>query len=130
MKKLTISLVAVLLALTSCQSRIPEFSAESSTVSASEATPAGNFEDPFPVSSLTGKSYEELLADPIKALTAGSVTGLRLIPYKALGSANGLLPALMLDAVCVDGNQTGRLVAFSKELTGEDGFEALIGGTI
>jgi stage II sporulation protein GA (sporulation sigma-E factor processing peptidase) len=73
---------------------------------------------------------EELLADPIKALTAGSVTGLRLIPYKALGSANGLLPALMLDAVCVDGNQAGRLVAFSKELTGEDGFEALIGGTI
>lgn len=63
MKKLTLSLVAMLLALTSCQSRIPEFSAESSTVSASEATPVGNFEDPFPVSSLTGKSHEELLAE-------------------------------------------------------------------
>lgn len=63
MKKMTLVLVAVLLALTSCQSRIPEFSAESSTVSASVATPAGNFEDPFPVSSLTGKSHEELLAE-------------------------------------------------------------------
>ncbi len=63
MKKMTLVLVAVLLVLTSCQSRIPEVSTESSTVSASEATPTGNFEDPFPVSSLTGKSHEDLLAE-------------------------------------------------------------------
>ena len=63
MKKLTLVLVAVLLVLTSCQSRIPEVSTESSTPSTPEAPPTGNFEEPFPVSSLTGKSHEDLLAE-------------------------------------------------------------------
>ena len=72
---------------------------------------------------------EEMLSDPVKALMYSSVTGLRLIPYKALGKSNGLLPAVMMDEVRINGKTAGRLVAFSPELTGEDGFEALTGGT-
>lgn len=72
----------------------------------------------------------EALADPVKVLTESKITGLRLIPYKALGRPNGLLPALMLDEVRVDGKPAGRLVAFSPEITGEDGFEALTGGSL
>jgi stage II sporulation protein GA (sporulation sigma-E factor processing peptidase) len=72
----------------------------------------------------------EALTDPVKAITESKVTGLRLIPYKALGSTNGLLPALMLDEVRIDGKPAGRLVAFSPEVTGEDGFEALTGGVL
>lgn len=63
MKKIVLAILALVLLLTSCQSRVPEVSTESSTVSTSEAPPKGNFEDPFPVSSLTGKSHEDLLAE-------------------------------------------------------------------
>ena len=73
---------------------------------------------------------EETLSDPVKAVTDSGVRGLRLIPYKALGKAKGLLPALILDDVRVNGRKTGRLVAFSPEITGEDGFEALTGGAL
>ena len=73
---------------------------------------------------------EDALSDPVKAVTESGITGLRLIPYKALGKSQGLLPALMLDEVRIDGKPAGRLVAFSKEITGEDGFEALTGGTV
>ena len=71
---------------------------------------------------------EEMLSDPVSAVADCGVRGLRLIPYKALGRANGLLPAMMLDEVRIDGRASGRLVAFSPEITGEDGFEALTGG--
>jgi stage II sporulation protein GA (sporulation sigma-E factor processing peptidase) len=71
---------------------------------------------------------EEVLSDPVRSVAHGGVRGLRLIPYKALGKTGGMLPALMLDDVRIDGREGGRLVAFSPEITGEDGFEALIGG--
>ena len=71
---------------------------------------------------------EEMLSDPVRAVSACGIRGLRLIPYKAVGRAGGLLPAMMLDEVRIDGRPAGRLVAFSPEITGEDGFEALTGG--
>ena len=69
---------------------------------------------------------EEALSDPVKAVTEWA--GLRLIPYRALGRSRGLLPAIVLEDVRLDGEPVGRLVAFSNEISGEDGFEALTGG--
>ena len=69
---------------------------------------------------------EAALSDPVKAVSEAA--GLRLIPYRALGRSRGLLPAMMLEDVRLDGEPVGRLVAFSNEISGEDGFEALTGG--
>jgi hypothetical protein len=40
-----------------------------------------------------------------------------------------MLAAVKADEVRIDGRKVGTLVAFSPEITGRDGFEALTGGT-
>lgn len=73
---------------------------------------------------------EDALANPVGILEKGEHPGLRLIPYRSLGQRCGLLAALPLDEVRIDGKTAGRLVAFSPELRGQEGFEALTGGTV
>jgi sigma-E processing peptidase SpoIIGA len=70
----------------------------------------------------------EELKDPVSLLASRQIPGLRLIPYRAVGSG-GMLAAVKADEVRIDGRKVGTLVAFSPEITGRDGFEALTGGT-
>ena len=69
------------------------------------------------------------LADPVGTLASGILPGLRLIPYRAVGVAGGMLLAIRMEGVRI-GNRTGeQLVAFAPEGLGGDGtYRALTGG--
>lgn len=74
---------------------------------------------------LTGLTQAQIKS-PLETL--GSIPGLRLIPYKAVGSS-GFLLALKLDDVRVGTQKGSRVVAFAPEgLSGR--YEALTGGSI
>ena len=73
---------------------------------------------------LTGLTAEQL-RKPLQTL--GTIPGLRLIPYKAVGSS-GFLLALKLPKVRIGNWKGGYTVAFSPE--GLEGLDALIGGSV
>lgn len=78
--------------------------------------------------SLVGLS-KAMLADPVDTLARGRIPGLRLIPYRTVGQGNGMLLALRMDGVWLNGKPTGTLVAFAPEgLDREGTFQALAGG--
>ena len=71
------------------------------------------------------------LSDPIGTLTAAKIPGLRLIPYRTVGQGNGMLLALRLDSVSIDGKNAGTLAAFAPEGLDQEGtFQALAGGMV
>lgn len=76
---------------------------------------------------LTGLTAAQLRS-PVETVASGVLPGLRLVPYRAVGSS-GMLAALRLDGVWIDGKPAGRLAAFTPEgLDGRDAFQALTGG--
>ena len=76
---------------------------------------------------LTGLT-ENALADPVSAISNSDIPGLRLLPCKTAGSS-GLLLALRMDRMVVDGQKSHGIVAFSPMRIGRDeGYEALTGG--
>ncbi len=71
------------------------------------------------------------LADPITTAESGLISGLRLIPYRAVGQPCGMLLAYCFDEVKIDGKQAGNLVAFAPDRIGNDGaYQALTGGVL
>lgn len=69
------------------------------------------------------------LSDPITTAASGCISGLRLIPYRAVGQPCGMLLAYCFDEVRIDGKLTGKLVAFAPDRIGSDGaYQALTGG--
>ncbi len=77
---------------------------------------------------LTGLTREQL-RKPIESI--GSIPGLRLIPYKTIGSGNGFLLGLRLKQVRIGSRCGSRVVAFAPECVGAEGaYQALAGGTI
>lgn len=69
------------------------------------------------------------LQDPVGTLTSGTLPGVRLIPYRAVGQTGGLLLGLRMERVKVDGRIVSPLVAFAPGPIGtEDGYQALAGG--
>lgn len=71
------------------------------------------------------------LADPVGTLASGAVPGLRLIPYRAVGSPSGLLLAAKLERVIINGEPAGRIVAFAPQQIGsKEKFQALTGGMV
>ena len=69
------------------------------------------------------------LADPAGTVASGVIPGLRLIPYRAVGMAGGMLVALRLEQVRIGKWQGSALVAFAPEGLGGDGnYRALTGG--
>lgn len=75
---------------------------------------------------LTGLTAQQL-KKPLE--TMGTIPGLRLIPYKAVGSS-GFLLAMKLPKVRIGKRQGSCVVAFAPEgLEKGSGFEALIGGS-
>lgn len=77
---------------------------------------------------LTGLTAEQL-KHPLETMTASPLPGLRLIPYRAVGSENGLLLAMRFPAVRVGGRTRSGIVAFAPQQFGED-YQALMGGNV
>ena len=77
---------------------------------------------------LTGLSAQQL-KHPAETLCSGILPGLRLIPYKTIGNASGLLLAIKLKDVKIGTWKGNSLVAFAPETIG-NGYEALAGGII
>ena len=74
---------------------------------------------------------DEAIRDPVGAVGGGKIKGARLIPYRSVGKGNGMLLGLQLDAVWIDGQKSGRLVAFAPEiLSSQNLYQALTGGVI
>lgn len=79
-------------------------------------------------SELTGLTRAQL-ESPLESL--GVLPGLRLIPYKSVGNANGFLLALRLQNVKIGKQKGSTLVAFAPNcLSGEGAYQALTGGTV
>lgn len=79
-------------------------------------------------SRLTGLSREQL-QDPLKTMAQGALPGLRLLPYRTVGQGSGMMLAMILDGVSIDGNKKKRLVAFAPENFGRGTeYQALTGG--
>lgn len=71
---------------------------------------------------------EGQLRDPVASMVTAGIPGLRLIPYRAVGQSAGMLLAVKMDRVRVDGKEQGGIVAFAPQRMGNEGFEALAGG--
>ena len=71
------------------------------------------------------------LANPADTLMTAKIQGLRLIPYTTVGRSRGLLLAVRMKDIRVDGRRTDALVAFAPEGLGENGgYQALTGGRV
>ena len=78
---------------------------------------------------MVGLSREQLL-DPVETIGKTEIIGLRLIPFRSVGKPTGMLLAISMDEVRINGEIACRTVAFSPEMFEEEGFEALTGGTV
>ena len=74
---------------------------------------------------------QPMLTDPVAVVENANIKGLRLVPYSTVGQKTGLLLALAMDQVRINGKNAGRLVAFSPQIigAGED-YQALTGGIV
>ena len=79
---------------------------------------------------LTGLS-ESQLRSPLETLALRPIPGLRLIPYRAVGQAGGMLLALRLESVKIGSRTQSAIVAFAPEGLGRgEMYQALTGGAI
>lgn len=77
---------------------------------------------------LTGLTAQELRR-PLEQL--GRLPGLRLIPYRAVGTGSGFLLALRFEEARIRGKRRSLIVAFAPEGLGREGaFQALAGGAL
>lgn len=79
---------------------------------------------------LTGLTPEQLRC-PVETIAEGTVSGLRLIPYRTVGKETGMLLALRIHNAKIGSSYKSTLVAFAPEGLGENGeYQALTGGTV
>lgn len=72
---------------------------------------------------------QKQLCDPVATIQKSSIPGLRLIPYRSVGCPNGMLLGVSMDSVLINGQPSGKLIAFSPEDFGTDCcYQALTGG--
>jgi len=77
---------------------------------------------------LTGLTAEEL-RHPLETL--GKLPGLRLIPYRAVGTGGGFLLGLRFEDALIGGKRQSVIAAFAPEGLGREGsFQALVGGAL
>lgn len=73
---------------------------------------------------------KEQLSSPMETLTASSIRGLRLIPYRSVGGS-GMLLAKRFPNVQIGDRKGSALIAFAPEAIGRgEGYQALTGGTL
>ncbi len=75
---------------------------------------------------LTGLT-EQQIRNPLATLTARSLPGLRLLPFRTVGQGSGMMLAMGLDQVGINGQWNRALVAFAPENFGS-AYQALTGG--
>lgn len=81
-------------------------------------------------SRLTGLTEQQLRA-PLETAAHRPIPGLRLIPYRAVGQAGGMLLALRFRDVQVGSRRMDALVAFAPEAVGKgECYQALTGGAL
>lgn len=79
---------------------------------------------------MMGLSPEQLMT-PVETMAAYPLPGLRLIPYRSVGCSAGMLLAVRMDEVWIDGQKAGTLVAFApQEIGASDTYQALAGGMV
>ncbi len=78
---------------------------------------------------LTGLT-EDQIHHPLETLAQRPVSGLRLIPYQAVGQGRGMLLAMRFDNVQIGSRKQSALVAFAPEGLGGSMYQALTGGVI
>lgn len=78
---------------------------------------------------LLGLTRQQLLA-PIETMAQCKIPGLRLIPYRSVGNANGMMLAAKMERVYAQNREIGNLVAFAPQILGAGEFEALAGGVL
>lgn len=84
--------------------------------------------DPRIAATLLGLDPQQLRR-PVETVAAGIVPGLRLVPYRAVGQANGMLAAIRMQNVRIGNWRGSTLVAFAPEGLDADGtYQALTGG--
>ncbi len=72
---------------------------------------------------------EKQLRDPIRTIVEAPLPGMRLIPYRAVGQDGGMLLAIRLSDVVIDGKRGAAVVAFAPAgLDGNGNYQALLGG--
>lgn len=85
---------------------------------------------PGAAGTLTGLTPSQL-RQPLETMQQRPISGLRLIPYRAVGCQEGFLLALRFSDVTIRGQTSSRLVAFAPEGLGETGMiQALTGGIL
>lgn len=78
---------------------------------------------------LTGLTVQQLSC-PIETLESQTEPGLRLIPYRAVGQAEGFLLARKIPDVILGGKRRPSVVAFAPNRVGGAAYQALIGGSV
>lgn len=79
---------------------------------------------------LTGLSDDQLM-HPLQTMMQGTMPGLRLIPYRAVGQNGGMLLAMRFENVKIGSRQQSAIVAFDTGGLGHgDLYQALTGGAI
>lgn len=79
---------------------------------------------------LTGLTAAELRS-PLETAGKGRISGLRLIPYRAVGQPAGMLLAMRFADVRLGKWQGAAVVAFAPDrIGGNDGYQALTGGVL
>lgn len=79
---------------------------------------------------LTGLTQEQLRR-PLETLVCRPLPGLRLIPYRAVGTDSGFLLGLRFENVRIGKKRCSAVAAFAPDgLDREDGFQALAGGML
>ena len=79
---------------------------------------------------LTGLTQEQIRS-PLETLTRRTLPGLRLIPYRAVGSGGSMLLAIRFDNVKIGSRMQSAIVAFAPEGLGRgEMVQALTGGAI
>ena len=78
---------------------------------------------------LTGLTPEQL-KNPMETLTERRIPGLRLIPYRSVGQAEGFLLGMNVTDVILGGKRRPSVVAFAPNSVGGAAYQALIGGSV
>ena len=78
---------------------------------------------------LTGLTPEQL-KNPMETLTERRIPGLRLIPYRSVGQAEGFLLGMKVTDVILGGKRRPSVVAFAPNSVGGMAYQALIGGSV
>lgn len=78
---------------------------------------------------LTGLSRNQL-RKPLETMAARPVSGLRLIPYRAVGQGTGMLLGMRFDNVKIGQCVQSTVVAFAPEGLGGSMYQALTGGIV